>query len=130
MTIGPESKRAHLLAFIQQYLGGRSVILVGAGIGGAIAMDFAIHHPTLVERLVLIAPEVLPDMMARPIGQLKLPKFAAEIGVKLLQQTDWAQSQSHASAFFDKAAFMTEETEQIRTLHTLLPGLFLFDNEQ
>jgi hypothetical protein len=37
---GPEGKREHLRAFIEQYVGkGRKVILVGASLGGSVAID-------------------------------------------------------------------------------------------
>ena len=57
--IGPESKRAHLKAFLEQRLGGRPAIIVGASVGGAIAVDFAISYPQLVQQLVLIDPQVM-----------------------------------------------------------------------
>jgi len=46
--------REHLLAFWQQQLGGKPVVLVGASLGGAVAIDFASTHPEAVSKLVLI----------------------------------------------------------------------------
>lgn len=45
VEVGPDAKRAHLRAFVEQRLGGRPVVLVGASVGGAIAMDFALRYP-------------------------------------------------------------------------------------
>lgn len=46
--------RQHIAAFVQQQLDGRPVILVGASLGGAVAIDFASSYAELVDALVLI----------------------------------------------------------------------------
>ena len=46
--------RQHLHAFWAQQLEGRPVVLVGASLGGAVALDFATTHPEAVTKLVLI----------------------------------------------------------------------------
>jgi len=58
VVLGPKSKREHLRAFIEQHLNGRPVVLLGASVGGAIAMDFALHYPDAVRQLVLVDPQV------------------------------------------------------------------------
>lgn len=40
-AVSPQTKRQHLYAFWQQVLGGRKMVLCGASLGGAIAIDFA-----------------------------------------------------------------------------------------
>lgn len=46
--------RQHIAAFITQQLDGRPVVLVGASLGGAVALDVASSYPELVKSLVLI----------------------------------------------------------------------------
>jgi len=46
--------RQHLYSFWQQQLGGRPLTLIGASLGGAVAVDFASTHPEAVKSLVLI----------------------------------------------------------------------------
>lgn len=45
------SRRARRRAFQDQVLGEEKMVLVGASLGGAAAIDFAFHHPERVERV-------------------------------------------------------------------------------
>jgi pimeloyl-ACP methyl ester carboxylesterase len=44
-VIRPEDKVAHLRAFLEAHTDGRPVVLVGASLGGAKALDFAHTYP-------------------------------------------------------------------------------------
>ncbi|PQQ13399.1 uncharacterized protein Pyn_31987 [Prunus yedoensis var. nudiflora] len=56
----------------------RPMILVGPSLGASVAIDFAVHYPVAVEKLVLINASVY----AEGTGDLaKLPKFLAYAGV-------------------------------------------------
>jgi pimeloyl-ACP methyl ester carboxylesterase len=57
VTLGPDQKRDHLRVFIQQVVG-RPVTLLGASLGGTVAIDFTLQHAELVERLVLCDAQV------------------------------------------------------------------------
>lgn len=48
-----ELTRQHLRAFWEQELNGEKVVVVGASLGGAVAIDFAASHPEAVAGLVL-----------------------------------------------------------------------------
>ncbi|KAK9676022.1 hypothetical protein RND81_11G048700 [Saponaria officinalis] len=72
------SKRAHLYQFWKTYIG-RPMILVGPSLGAAIAVDFAVHHPEAVSKLVLIDASVYSE------GLAKLPSVVARAGLALLQ---------------------------------------------
>lgn len=59
LPTGPQQKREHLRAFIEQVVGqGRPVVILGTSLGGTIGMDFALHYPHLVHSLVLVDPQV------------------------------------------------------------------------
>ena len=51
--INPAAIKQHLLAFCQQVIG-QPVVLVGASMGGGVAIDFAVSHPEALRQLVLI----------------------------------------------------------------------------
>jgi len=53
VAIAPSTIRQHLYATWQQLIN-RPVVLLGASLGGAIAIDFALRHPDCVERLILV----------------------------------------------------------------------------
>lgn len=53
IAIAPSTIRQHLYATWQQLID-RPVALLGASLGGAIAIDFALRHPDCVERLILV----------------------------------------------------------------------------
>jgi hypothetical protein len=44
LCFGPQQKREHLYSFWQENIG-RPMVLTGASLGGAIAIDFAFHYP-------------------------------------------------------------------------------------
>jgi len=46
--------RAHQFEFWKRQCGGRKVTLLGASLGGAVALDFAATHPECVDRLILM----------------------------------------------------------------------------
>ena len=75
------AKRAHLHAFWQQQLGGRPLVLVGASLGGAIAVDFAAAFPGAVQKMILIDAQGFIDG-AGPMGGF--PRPVARLGIKLL----------------------------------------------
>ncbi|MEM1281676.1 MAG: alpha/beta hydrolase, partial [Cyanobacteria bacterium P01_H01_bin.152] len=53
VSIAPNTIRQHLYATWQQLIN-RPVVLLGASLGGAIALDFALRCPGCVERLILV----------------------------------------------------------------------------
>ncbi|MEM8714974.1 MAG: alpha/beta hydrolase [Cyanobacteria bacterium P01_G01_bin.4] len=53
LTFSPDEIRQHLYAFWEQAIA-RPLVLVGASMGGAAAIDFALRYPQAVERLVLL----------------------------------------------------------------------------
>jgi len=63
---GPYSPRADLRALLD-HLGVRRATLVGVSLGGALALDFALEYPALVDRLVLVG--------ARPSGTAPSPEL-------------------------------------------------------
>ncbi|PON83489.1 Alpha/beta hydrolase fold [Trema orientale] len=77
------SKRYHLYQFWNSYIK-RPMILVGPSLGAAVAIDFAVHYPEAVKKLVLINASVY----AEGTGNLaNLPNLIAYAGVSLLKST-------------------------------------------
>lgn len=122
LEVSPNLKRQHLKGFIEQVVkaqcGDRPVIVLGTSLGGAIAIDFAIHHPELCSRLALIAPQAFID----GIGPMStMPKFLATLGVKVLR-AEWLRQAANQVSYFNKDAMATRDALLVGRLHTHLPG--------
>ncbi|KAJ4826081.1 hypothetical protein Tsubulata_015176, partial [Turnera subulata] len=75
------SKRYHLYQLWKSYIK-RPMILVGPSLGASVAVDFTVHYPEAVEKLVFINPSVY----AEGTGNLAmLPKPIAYAGVSFLK---------------------------------------------
>ncbi|BAU11082.1 2-hydroxy-6-oxohepta-2,4-dienoate hydrolase [Leptolyngbya sp. NIES-3755] len=79
-TVEPRSIRQHLLNVVQTLIA-QPVVLVGASLGGAIAIDFTLHHPEWVRSLVLI--DSVGFSGSFPIGQW-LPESLLALGADWL----------------------------------------------
>lgn len=102
--------RQHLHAFWSQQLGGEPVVLVGASLGGAVAIDFATAYPEAVRGLVLLdsggqsfrsppadtvsalSPLVLGVKRALAFAQSKAPAEALRIAGMHRDAPMWAEA--------------------------------------
>ncbi|MBR8829840.1 MAG: 2-hydroxy-6-oxo-6-(2'-aminophenyl)hexa-2,4-dienoic acid hydrolase [Chroococcopsis gigantea SAG 12.99] len=72
IAVSPHNIKTHLYDFCQHLIG-KPVILVGASMGGAAALDFTLTYPRIVEKLVLIDsaglanPPILGKFMFSPL---------------------------------------------------------------
>ncbi|MEO0949199.1 MAG: alpha/beta hydrolase [Cyanobacteria bacterium J06641_5] len=117
LFVSPTAIRQHLYAFWEQAIA-QPVILVGASMGGAAAIEFALDYPGAVAAIVLLdsaGAQAGPSMgkyLFPPLGYL-----AAEF----LRQPAIRKQISRA-AYFDKATFATPEADRCAALHLKLPG--------
>ncbi|NJL47962.1 MAG: alpha/beta hydrolase [Leptolyngbyaceae cyanobacterium SM2_5_2] len=87
LAVNPQTIRQHLLGIVEAWIG-RPVILVGASLGGAVAIDFALHYPSWVRALVLM--DSVGFSGSFPAGQF-LPNPLIELG------TNWLYFRKHAA---------------------------------
>ncbi|BAI92894.1 MULTISPECIES: alpha/beta fold hydrolase [Limnospira] len=98
LTVNPTHILAHLYAFWQSTIN-QPVILVGASMGGATAIDFTLNHPQAVQSLVLIDSA---GINKGPIaGKFLFPPFDY-LATEFLRQPKVRQSISE-NAYFDKS---------------------------
>uniref|UniRef100_A0A7S2SHF8 AB hydrolase-1 domain-containing protein n=1 Tax=Rhizochromulina marina TaxID=1034831 RepID=A0A7S2SHF8_9STRA len=113
------AKREHLKAFVDQVVGtDRPVVLMGASLGGALAIEFAAAYPDTVAKTVLIDPQGFVDG-AGPAASL--PRFLARLGVRVLGSPQ-LRSMANQMAYSDKETFATEDAMKIGRLHVLCEG--------
>jgi pimeloyl-ACP methyl ester carboxylesterase len=124
-VITPEIIKAQIYGFWQTVMGRQPVTLVGASMGGAAAIDFALTYPELVKQLVLLdsagfakAP-VLAKYMVPPLSDwatnfLRSPKVRRGVSVRA----------------YANPAFVTADAECCAALHLQMPnwseGLAMF----
>ncbi len=87
VAVNPQNIRRHLLSVLKTWIG-QPVTLVGASLGGAVATDFALHHPNWVRSLVLI--DSVGFSGSFPVGQF-LPHPLIELGA------DWLHFRKRAA---------------------------------
>lgn len=116
VAVNPKNIRQHLLSVVATWIN-QPVILVGASLGGAVAIDFALHHPNWVRALVLI--DSVGFSGSFPVGQF-LPSLLIEIGA------DWLYFRKHAALSATSALPMMNSTliDALRCslLHQEMPG--------
>jgi len=112
----PEAKRAHLYAFWKANVG-RPMVLCGASLGGAAAIDFATNHPEAVEKLVLVDAQGFIEGLG-PMGAL--PRPIAKVGVNVLK-TVALRNAANQMAYYDKNTYATEDALRVGRLHTFAP---------
>ena len=114
---GPEAKREHLKSFIEQHVGGGPVTLVGASLGGCVAIDLALNCPELVDKLILVDAQAYIDGAAMT-GQ---PRFMQNFGVSVLKSKPLRMF-ANKIAYANPDKFGTEDAMRIGRLHTLTGG--------
>ncbi|KAK9924936.1 hypothetical protein M0R45_033277 [Rubus argutus] len=111
-----ESKRLHLYQFWKSYIG-RPMTLVGPSLGASVAIDFAVHYPLAVEKLVLINPSVYSEGTK---DLAKLPKVLAYAGVSLLKSIP-LRLYGNTLIFNGISLATTFDWTNVGRLHCLLP---------
>ncbi|MFH7241382.1 MAG: alpha/beta hydrolase [Spirulina sp.] len=113
--LSPAAIKQHLHAFWQQQIQ-RPMVLVGASMGGAAAIDFALTYPEAVASLVLIDSA---GFAAGPaMGNLMVPPLDS-LATGFLRSA-WVRRSISKSAYFDKS-FVTPDAELCAALHLDCP---------
>ena len=100
MSFSPDAIKTHLYYFWKTLIG-QPIILVGASMGGAAAIDFALSYPQCVEKLVLVdsagytAGPNIGKFMFPPLGYLataflRNPKVRQRISINAYHEASFA----------------------------------------
>jgi pimeloyl-ACP methyl ester carboxylesterase len=115
-ALSPEAIKLHLHSFWQQQIQ-RPVVLVGASMGGAAAIDLALAYPEAVAGLVLI--DAAGFAAGPAMGNLMVPPLDGW-ATAFLRSPRVRRSISR-QAYFDKT-FVTADAELCAALHLQCPG--------
>lgn len=98
IPVTPEAIKAHFYSFWQQMIQ-RPMILLGASMGGAVAIDFALTYPETVETLVLLDSA---GMAAGPaMGKFMIPPLDRLATAFLANRT--VRQKISENAYYDRA---------------------------
>jgi pimeloyl-ACP methyl ester carboxylesterase len=116
LPVNPHTIRQHLLNVLETWIC-QPVILVGASLGGAVAIDFELYHPDWVRSLILINSVGFSGGF--PIGQF-LPQPLIELGA------DWLYFRKQVALTAASTLPMLDPTliDALRcaSLHQNMPG--------
>ena len=115
IPLSPASIKTHLY-YLWKTLIQRPMILVGASMGGAVAIDFALSHPELVEKLVLIDSAGL----ARQPFASKLMFSPLDRWATNFLATPRVRKSVSLAAYYDKT-FVSDDAEACASLHLQCP---------
>ncbi len=113
--VNPALIKQHLKAFCDQVIK-KPVVLVGASMGGGVAIDFATSYPEMVRQLVLI--DAVGFAAASGPGRLMVPpldKWATDF-----LRSAWVRRKISERAYYSKA-FVTLDAEICASLHVQMP---------
>ena len=106
----PEAKMSHLKSFIQTVVG-QPCVIVGASLGGALAITLAVESPELVDKVVLIDAQGFIDGE----GPKDIPDTVAKFGVNVLKSVPLRMF-ANLIAYKDKS-FATWDAMRCGRLH-------------
>lgn len=116
IPVTPENIKAHLHGFWQQLIK-RPMILIGASMGGAVAIDFALTYPEIVHKLVLLDSAGFAGGPA--MGKLMIPPLD-RLATGFLRNIKVRQKISE-NAYYDRR-FASEDALYCSMLHLAHPN--------
>ncbi|MDJ0708102.1 MAG: alpha/beta hydrolase [Leptolyngbyaceae cyanobacterium MO_188.B28] len=112
----PGSIKLHLHSFWRQKIR-RPMVLIGASMGGAAAIDFVLTYPDCVEKLVLI--DAVGFATESAMTKLMFPPFDGWATAFL--RNPWVRRRISQTAYCDRS-FVTPDAELCASLHLQLPN--------
>lgn len=112
---GPELVLQHLAELLAQLPGNQPVGVIGASMGGAVAMELARRHPNRIQKLLLLSPAGL-DGKPMPV-----PPVLDQLGVWFLGRPGVRKGLCR-QAFADPDASVGDPELQIASLQLQVPG--------
>lgn len=110
-SFSPDAKIEYIRCFLEQIVS-EPCILVGASLGGALAITLATEYPDLVKKVILIDAQGFIDGK----GPSNIPDSIASLGVKVLKSKA-LRMYANVLAYSDSKTFATEDAMRIGRLH-------------
>ncbi|BEV36431.1 alpha/beta fold hydrolase [Synechococcus sp. M16CYN] len=114
-TYGPDAVMLHLEALLDNLPQSRPIAVIGASMGGSVAMELARRSPERVKSLLLLAPA---GLSGRP---MIVPPFLDRFGTWFLSRPSVRRGLCR-QAFADPDSSVAAPEEQVASLHLQCPG--------
>ena len=115
VAYGPDAVMGHLAAVLEQLPQGQPIAVIGASMGGSVAVELARRHPSVIQSLLLLAPA---GLSGRP---MPLPPLLDRLGVWFLARPGVRRGLCR-QAFAEPDLAVGPAEEQIASLHLQTPG--------
>ena len=115
MSYGLQSLVSHLSSILSKFTQKEPIGVIGASMGGAIAMELARRHSTKINRLLLLSPAGLTGR------SMPVPRPLDQLGVWFLKQK-FVRKSLCKQAFADPSRDVGPPEEEIASLHLNNPG--------
>lgn len=115
VSYGSEIIFKHLDAILEQVVDAPSIGLIGASMGGAVAMEIARRNPKKVNRLLLLSPA---GLTGKP---MPIPPVLDQLGVWFLSRPEVRRSLCR-QAFANPDSSVGDPESQIASIHLKVPG--------
>ncbi|GMI57110.1 hypothetical protein ScalyP_jg10645 [Parmales sp. scaly parma] len=115
LSFSAETKLKVLRAFVEQFISAPTISVLGASLGGALALDYATTYSSSTHSLILLDAQCSVDGLD-PVAAA-LPPSLMRLGVTGVLKKKWLRNVANQASYVDREKFATEDALICGGLH-------------